>query len=115
MLTLYGLKACDTCRKARQELEKSGKTVDFVDVRDTPLTPEQITTFAQEFGDRLINKRSTTWRELSENERNLPAIDLIARFPTVMKRPVVSGNGHLTLGWDAATKAQHLGNQTKTT
>jgi Spx/MgsR family transcriptional regulator len=110
MLTLYGLKACDTCRKARQMLEKAGKDVTFVDVRETALTPDQIAIFAQNLGDALINKRSTTWRELSENERNQPAEALIARFPTVMKRPVIEEKGALTLGWDAKTQAKHLGN-----
>ena len=110
MLKLYGLKACDTCRKARQMLENAGKDVTFIDVREAPLTPDQIKKFAQNLGDALINKRSTTWRELAENERNLPAEALIARFPTVMKRPVIEENGTLTLGWDAKTQAKHLGN-----
>ena len=109
MLTLYGLKACDTCRKARQEIEKAGQTVEFVDVRDTPLSPDLIAKFARELGGGLINKRSTTWRELSENERNASPEDLIARHPTVMKRPVIANGLALTLGWSAETKAIHLG------
>ena len=110
MIKLYGLKACDTCRKARQALEKAGKDVKFVDVRETPLLPDQIAEFAQKFGDALINKRSTTWRELSENERNLDIQTLIARFPTVMKRPVIQSDVQLTLGWTAQIQSEHLGN-----
>ena len=109
-MKLYGLKACDTCRKARQEIEKAGKSVEFIDVRETPLSADLIAGFAQEFGDRLLNKRSTTWRELSENERKTAPEALIARFPTVMKRPVITENGNMTLGWDASVRAQHLGN-----
>lgn len=114
MLTLYGLKACDTCRKARQTLEKAGKAVDFVDVRAAPLAPDQIDDFAQKFGESLVNKRSTTWLELSENERNASIQDLIARFPTVMKRPVIVDGDAVTLGWDAKVQAQYLGNQDHT-
>ena len=114
MLTLYGLKACDTCRKARQEIEKAGKTVEFIDVRDTPLTPDLIARFAQEFGDRLINKRSTTWRDIPETERNMAPEALIARYPTVMKRPVIASEQTITLGWDATARAEHLGSEPKT-
>ncbi len=110
MVTLYGLRACDTCRKARQAIEKTGKAVEFVDVRDTPLSASQIDAFAQKFGDTLVNKRSTTWRDLSENERNDSIQGLIARFPTVMKRPVLVSGDVVTLGWDAKVQAQHLGN-----
>ena len=109
MLTLYGLKACDTCRKARQEIEKAGKTVEFIDVRDTPLSPDLIARFAREFGDRLINKRSTTWRDIPESERDLPPETLIQRYPTVMKRPVIASKVTITLGWDATASAEHLG------
>ena len=109
MVTLYGLKACDTCRKARQVLEKAGETVDFQDVRETPLEAARIAEFAQKFGESLINKRSTTWRNLSENERENSISHLIAHFPTVMKRPVIVSNGNLTLGWNAGIEAQHLG------
>lgn len=109
MVKLYGLKACDTCRGARQAFEKAGKDVDFVDVRETPLSPDQIAGFAQKFGEALINKRSTTWRELSENERKLDIQALIARFPTVMKRPVIQSETCLTLGWNAQIQAEHLG------
>lgn len=108
-MKLYGLKACDTCRKARQEIEKAGKSVEFIDVRETALTPDQTAYFAQKLGDRLLNKRSTTWREIAENERSQPIETLIARYPTVMKRPVIESSAGLTLGWDAAAKSLHLG------
>lgn len=109
MVTLYGLKVCDACRKARQELENSGFSVDFVDVRDNPLAPETRALFAKKFGDALINRRSTTWRQMSESDRTGSQESLIERFPTLMKRPVIVANDVMTLGWDAAAKTQHLG------
>ena len=109
-MILYGLKACDTCRKARQELEKAGKTVEFVDVRETPLSGELLSGFSASFGDTLVNRRSTTWRNLTESDRTGTPKSLIAAHPTLMKRPVIRDGDVLTLGWDAKTRAMHLGN-----
>ena len=77
-MTLYGLKACDTCRKARQAIEKAGKSVEFVDVRETPLSPDMIKKFFAEFGEDVINRRSTTWRGLTEAERGRAPEALLA-------------------------------------
>ena len=109
MLTLYGLKDCDTCRKARKQLENAGISVDFVDVRESPLSAEKRRDFAASLGDALINKRSTTWRELSESDRSGNIESLIERFPTVMKRPVILSDKGISLGWDKAAMALHLG------
>ena len=108
MITLYGIKSCDTCRKARQAAEKAGKSVTFVDVRESPLTPDQRARFLAEFGDALLNRKSTTWRGLSEAERAQDAETLLAAHPTLMKRPVIDGRT-LTLGWSAEIEAAQLG------
>ena len=67
MITLYGLKNCDTCRKALKALPDAT----LVDVRADGV-PEAVMAqaFAQ-FGDALLNTRSTTWRGLEEAERVL--------------------------------------------
>lgn len=108
MITLYGIKSCDTCRKARQAAEKAGKTITFVDIRDTPLSAELRTRFLDAFGEALINKKSTTWRGLSEAERAKAPEALLAQHPTLMKRPVLDG-AVLTLGWSSEVQDQHLG------
>ena len=109
-MKLYGLKVCDTCRKARQEIEKAGKSVEFIDVRDKSLTPALISGFFAEFGEDVINRRSTTWRGLHETERNAAPEALLAAHPTLMKRPVIVAETGTTLGWTAKTRALHLGN-----
>ena len=109
MLKLYGIKACDTCRKAKQVIEKAGKEVDFIDVRETPLTTDQLKQFLNECGEVLINRRSTTWRALDEIERQADPITLLTTHPTLMKRPVIQSETALTLGWDATAQAAHLG------
>lgn len=107
-MKLYGIKACDTCRKAVKELGAAGRGVDFVDIRETPLSAADIARFVTAFGPALVNRRSTTWRGLSEAERALPERDLIAAHPTVMKRPVIDADGVLYLGWDAGTRTALL-------
>ncbi|MYH56629.1 MAG: arsenate reductase [Boseongicola sp. SB0675_bin_26] len=109
MPTLYGLKNCSTCRAAVRELKGAGKDVTFVDVRESRLDPDVVDRFLQEFGDALVNRRSTTWRSLSESQRQGAPDSLIARHPSVMKRPVIVEGEMATLGWNAAAKARHLG------
>ena len=109
MPTLYGLKNCGTCRTAVRELKGAGKDVTFVDVRESRLDPDVVDRFLQEFGDALVNRRSTTWRSLSESQRQGAPDSLIARHPSVMKRPVIVEGEMATLGWNAAAKARHLG------
>jgi len=96
---LYGLKNCDTCRKALKTLAASGHDVTFVDVRADGVSADDLARFYAEFGDALVNTRSTTWRGLSETERAGNALDLLAANPTLMKRPVIDTGTDLTLGW----------------
>ena len=98
-MKVYGIKNCDTCKKALLVLTEKGFNTDLIDIRDTPLSLAQITVFANKFGSMLINKRSTTWRKLSEAERTLPIEKLLVLAPTVMKRPIID-NGTLFLGWN---------------
>ena len=101
---LYGLKACDTSRNAAKALEQAGLEVQFRDVRADPLSPAELRRFGEAFGDALVNRRSTTWRELPESERGRNYMELLADHPTLMKRPVIRG-AQLTLGWDKAAQA----------
>ena len=98
-MKVYGIKNWDTCKKALSVLTEKGFNTDLIDIRDTPLSLVQITVFANKFGSMLINKRSTTWRKLSEEERNLSIEKLLVLAPTVMKRPIID-NGTLFLGWN---------------
>lgn len=105
-MILYGIPTCDTCRKAKKALEAAGHTVRLHDVRSEPLSDAEIAEFIETFGDRLVNRASTTWRALSEGDRDAPAADLLARHPALMKRPVIRG-ATLTIGWDKAAQAAH--------
>jgi arsenate reductase len=99
-MILYGLKTCDTCRKARKALSAA----EFVDVRDVGVPADVLQAAWATFGDRLLNTRSTTWRGLDETQRGRPPLDLLAEHPTLMKRPLVVEGGRMVLGWDKAAQ-----------
>ena len=90
-------------------LRDSGHDVAFRDVWEEPLSRDLIERFHAKFGQRLINDRSTTWRNLTEKEKNQPPIDLLISHPTLMKRPVIEGDENFTLGWDKTVQAYYLG------
>ncbi|MEM9669930.1 MAG: ArsC/Spx/MgsR family protein [Pseudomonadota bacterium] len=99
-LTLYGLKNCDTCKKALKALEASGKTVAFVDIRDnTELSAKVPAWLAATGADKLVNKRSTTWRSLSDVERSGDPEPLLIANPTLIKRPVIEAGSATYVGW----------------
>lgn len=108
-MKVYGLKTCDTVRKAMKELAAAGHAPELVDIRATPLERADLERFYAEFGDALVNTRSTTWRGLSEDERAGDPIALISAHPALMKRPVVAAKGRLTLGWGIDSRATWLG------
>lgn len=100
-MILYGLKNCDTCRKALKALPNA----ELVDVSVTPLPPDLMSRALQTFGDRLLNTRSTTWRGLSEDERAKKPLALLSAHPKLMKRPLIADGETIYLGWDAATRS----------
>lgn len=105
-LTLYGLPTCDSCRKARRALEGAGHTVTFRDVRAEPLSEAEWAPFLAEFGDRLVNTKSTTWRGLSDFMQASEAEDQLREHPALMKRPLIVSVDQMTLGWDEDTAAR---------
>ena len=103
-LTLYGLKNCDTCKKALKALEEAGKTVTFADIRAEADLQTKVPTWLAAVGvEKLLNKRSTTWRGLSDTEQAKALADgtqeaLIAN-PTLIKRPVIEQGKEVHIGW----------------
>ncbi|WP_420556298.1 arsenate reductase family protein [Roseovarius sp.] len=100
-MILYGLKTCDTCRKALKSLENAG----FRDVRADGVPANVLRAAHGKFGAALLNTRSTTWRGLSEAERAGDPLDLLAAHPTLMKRPLIDDGGTLYLGWGKDVQA----------
>ena len=108
-MKLYGIKTCDTVKKALRALEAAGHRPELVDIRATPLEASEFERFLAAFGEALVNRRSTTWRGLSEAERADDPVRLLSAHPALMKRPVIEAEGQLTLGWDKAVQARWLG------
>ncbi|TDK41004.1 arsenate reductase family protein [Antarcticimicrobium luteum] len=100
-MILYGLKTCDTCRKALKSLPDA----EFVDVRADRVPEAVLRTAHAQFGAALLNTRSTTWRGLAESERAGAPLDLLAAHPALMKRPLIEAGGRLYLGWTAEVRA----------
>ena len=103
-LTLYGLKNCDTCKKALNALRDVGRVVTFVDIREeADLARKAPQWLAAAGAEALVNKRSTTWRGLDKGERMAAEGDGVARVlaanPTLIKRPVIEAGGEVYVGW----------------
>lgn len=103
-LTLYGLAHCSTCQKAQAALEENGWTVDFRDVQKQPLSAEERSGLLAEFGEKLINRASLTWRGMSEAERADDPAGMMGQKPSVMKRPAIVAGELRLLGWTANVK-----------
>jgi len=92
MLTVYGIKQCDTCRKALKWLAGQGINHQFHDFRVDGLQSELLQSWLDsDFSDKLINRRSTTWRQLSDAQRQFEGdewLDVLLEHPTLIKRPV---------------------------
>ncbi|QFT57202.1 putative reductase [Sulfitobacter sp. THAF37] len=100
-MRIYGLKNCDSCRKAVKALPEA----ELVDVRADGLPNEVLDAALAQFQGALVNTRSATWRGLEEADRALPARDLILAHPAVMKRPLIAAGDALFLGWSPQTHA----------
>ena len=94
MIILYGIKNCDTVKKSRDWLAKNNIEYRFHDFRVDGLDKTQVSSWIAEIGlENLVNKRSTTWKELDEkikenfSEKNAALI--IAENPTLIKRPLL--------------------------
>ncbi len=108
-MRFFGLKTCDTCRKALKSLAAAGYAPDVVDVRADGMSAADRADILAQFGDQALNRASTTWRGLSDAEKQSDPAELLAAHPTLMKRPVILHNGVWTIGWKADVQAKYLG------
>ena len=108
-MRFFGLKSCDTCRKAQKALLAAGHTPEVTDVRADGLTDADIAMIVERFGDGAINRSSTTWRGLDEAEKTLAPEALLRAHPTLLKRPVIVTEDGMTIGWKPDVQARYLG------
>lgn len=110
-ITLFGIKNCDTVRKARRWLDSKELHYQYHDFRDDGLSLETVERWLDHIpAEDLLNRRSTTWKNLDEATRasldpaGIPA--LLVAHPTLIKRPVLENDGRLITGFNEKTWQQ---------
>lgn len=106
MTTLYGIKNCDTIKKARTWLMQHQIDYQFVDYRSDGLSSSQLAEFASQCGwQNLLNTRGTTYRQLAENDKadmcEQKALALMLAQPAMIKRPLLQYQGAFHLGFSS--------------
>lgn len=110
MFEVYGLKNCDTCRKAVKWLKEEGVEVALHDVRKDGLKAGQVAFWAQAVGwELLLNRRGTTWRGLDEADKadltEAKVVALMEASPALMKRPIFVSGDAVHVGFKPADHA----------
>ena len=113
MLVVYGIKSCDTCRRARKYLEEQEIDHRFHDVRDDGLDLSTLERWADRIGwEKLLNRRSLTWRKLPEVDRNVmdrdKALAAMIEKRTLIKRPVIESDAFIAVGFSEKRFAEFL-------
>ncbi len=104
MLTLYGIPNCDTVKKARTWLEENQIDYQFHDFRKDGISAELVKAwFDAHSWDKIINKRSTTWRNIPDDSKETmdesSALTHILQEPTLIKRPVLVKDETILVGF----------------
>jgi Spx/MgsR family transcriptional regulator len=102
---LYGIPNCDTVKKARRWLDTHHIAYQFHDFKKLGIDRTTLKSWIENKGvDAVLNRRSTTWRALSTTEKNAfsdgTAIDLLGKYPTLIRRPVVKTESGILVGFD---------------
>jgi arsenate reductase len=103
-VTIHGIKACDTMKKARDWLDAHGVAYAFHDYKTQGVTRDVLEAWAERVGwETLLNRAGTTFRKLADADKtNLTAgkaIALMAAQPSMIKRPVLDVGGRLIVGF----------------
>lgn len=111
MIKVYGIKNCDTVKKALKWLADHGVEHQLHDYRVDGLPADFLPQAAEAFGwETLVNKRSTTWRNLDQAVKNdlnfATALQVLTEQPTLIKRPIILQNGIALIGFDEKQYAQ---------
>lgn len=106
MTKLYGIKNCDTVKKAMKWLMDNGVEYQFHDYKKDGVDEVKLTEFVKKFGwEKLLNRKGATWRQLSEQEQNKimddkSALELMKEKPSIIKRPIIDFGSKQLIGFD---------------
>lgn len=114
MTTIYGIKNCDTMKKAFAWCDEHGKAYTFHDYKKLGVPREKLVAWCKAIGWKtLVNTKGTTYRKLSPEDQDITtqskAVALMLANPSLIKRPVVeTANGQLLVGFDPALFASFV-------
>ena len=113
-ITIYGIKNCDTMKKARAWLDSHGVTYEFHDYKAAGAPKEKLKAWMSELGwETLLNRAGTTFRKLPDAEKEglneRKALALMLEQPSVIRRPVLEAGGKLLVGFKPEVYAKEVG------
>lgn len=110
---LFGIKNCDTMKKAFNWLSENGVDYEFTDYKKAGVAAAHLADWSQRAGwETLLNKRGLTWKKLTDAERadvnETKAIELMTQHPSLIKRPVLDTGRQLIIGFTPENYAEQL-------
>ena len=114
-MKVYGIKNCDTVKKALKWLDSHNIDYEFHDFKKSGISNEKLQEWAAKLGwESLLNKRGTTWKKLDPETQNLitnekEAFKVMQEKNSVIKRPVLENNVSVLIGFDEIAYQQMLG------
>ena len=106
MMKLFGIRNCDTMKKAMACLDAQGYAYEFIDYKKAGVAMTHLPDWSRRAGWKaLLNTRGLRWKKLSEEQRadvdEAKALALMAEYPSLIKRPVLDTGKALLIGFDA--------------
>ncbi|MEC7595854.1 MAG: Spx/MgsR family RNA polymerase-binding regulatory protein [Pseudomonadota bacterium] len=109
IVKIYGIKNCDTVKKALKFLANISISYEFIDYRENPISENLFERMKQAIGlELLINKRSTTFRSLTDSDKQNIDYQLVTKYPTLIKRPVLIKNDEVIVGFSDKKYSEFL-------
>ena len=109
----FGIKNCDTMKKAMTWLNENGVAHEFIDYQKAAVIEARLSDWCQRAGwEQLLNTRGLTWRKLGDDEKlevdEQKAIKLMTQYPSLIKRPVLDTGSRLLVGFSPESYAEAL-------
>jgi arsenate reductase len=117
-ITIYGIKNCDTMKKARAWLDGHGVAYDFHDYKTAGIARDRLARWSTEVGwETLLNRAGTTFRKLPDADKDglseKKALALMLAQPSMIKRPVLELGGRILVGFRPEVYAKEVGGRRK--
>lgn len=113
-MKLFGIKNCDSVKKARKWLDANEVAYEFHDFKQAAPAKSQLQHWLEVCGwETLLNRRGLTWRQLSDKQKQnvdaQKALQLMLEYPMLIKRPVIEHDAGVMVGFKEADFQQHFG------